>query len=205
MVAVLHTLQHCCINYLRRYTTLLHILEICLQLGVRTVTVFAFSLDNFKRSKNEIDSLIDLAETKLSELAHRRHFLVETQTQVRFLGDISRLPTELQNRIEYLQNLTTFHNSERQFNICIAYSSVAEMYHAFQCCCATPNATSVTQHLFTSSNYPQLIVRTSGERRLSDFLLMQAAHANSSILFIDKLWPAITIWDIISILFQYQG
>uniref|UniRef100_A0A0A9W6B2 ditrans,polycis-polyprenyl diphosphate synthase [(2E,6E)-farnesyldiphosphate specific] n=1 Tax=Lygus hesperus TaxID=30085 RepID=A0A0A9W6B2_LYGHE len=116
-----------------------------------------------------------------------------------------RLPTELQNRIEYLQNLTTFHNSERQFNICIAYSSVAEMYHAFQCCCATPNATSVTQHLFTSSNYPQLIVRTSGERRLSDFLLMQAAHANSSILFIDKLWPAITIWDIISILFQYQG
>ncbi|GAU98078.1 hypothetical protein RvY_09273-1 [Ramazzottius varieornatus] len=170
-------------GHLLGFDKLTETLEWCLDLGIREVTVYAFSIENFKRSQDEVDCLMELAKRKFTLLLAEKEKLAEYGVCVRIIGNISLLPPDLQQIVADVA-ATTMTNSRSFLNVCIAYTSREEMSHAVKevavlCENGTIDPANVTEktiasHLYTkASPDPELLIRTSGEVRLSDFLLWQ--------------------------------
>ncbi|POI33303.1 hypothetical protein CIB84_002945 [Bambusicola thoracicus] len=156
----------------------------CLNLGIREVTVYAFSIENFKRSKEEVDGLMDLARQKFSRLLEEQENLKKHGVCIRVLGDLPLLPLDVQELIA--QAVMATRNYNKCFlNVCFAYTSrheisnaVREMAWGVEQGLLEPSDVSeslLDKCLYTSNSPdPDLLIRTSGEVRLSDFLLWQA-------------------------------
>jgi len=187
-------------------------LEWCNQLGIQEVTVYALSIDNLKRTQDEVDSLMRLARDKFQRLRQESDKLKEKGVCVRVFGDISLLPQDIQRSIAEIV-LSTRHHDKAFLNVCFAYTSTQEMTLAINqlskaVASGLLDESDVTQSLlsdslFTSrSSHPDLLIRTSGEVRLSDFLLWQSGL--SVLAFETVLWPEFTIWHLFSAVFYYQ-
>ena len=187
-------------------------LEWCLDLGVGTVTVYAFSIENFNRSQTEVDTLMDLAKDKFSQLLEKGELIDKHGVCVRVLGDLSLLPHDLQKVIATMVN-TSKHNTRCVLNVAFAYTSRHEMTHAVASLAEGVASNrihpgDVTEELIEECLYteaatpPDLCVRTSGEVRLSDFLLWQSGF--SCVLFRDVLWPEFSFWDLLVCLITFQ-
>ena len=156
----------------------------CNKLGIKTVTVYAFSTENWKRPKEEVDAIINLLNNYIDR--------VDLNDDIRFifLGDKSVLNDELRSKIEKLEEDTK--SRSNVLNIAFNYGGRAEIVHAFNEL-AKEGKESVTEddissHLYTKdSSDPDLIVRTANECRISNFLLWQCAY--SEFYFTDVLWP----------------
>ncbi|KAF4800082.1 Dehydrodolichyl diphosphate synthase complex subunit DHDDS [Turdus rufiventris] len=158
----------------------------CLNLGIREVTVYAFSIENFKRSKEEVDGLMDLARQKFSRLLEEQENLKKHGVCIRVLGDLPLLPVDIQELIA--QAVLATRNYNKCFlNVCFAYTSrheisnaVREMAWGVEQGLLEPSDVSeslLDQCLYTNNSPdPDLLIRTSGEVRLSDFLLWQKAR-----------------------------
>ncbi len=177
------------------------VLSWCLAHDIPVVTVWSFSLENFQRSTEEVEGLLGLFEDKAREMAdseeiHRR------RVRVRFIGRIELLPESLRKEIERLERLTADYD-QGTLNIAMAYGGREEIADAFRRHVKARIAESapieqildeldcnaITQNLYTSGQpEPDLILRTSGELRLSGFLLWQSAY--SEFYFCDTNWPA---------------
>jgi len=176
------------------------VLNWCEEAGVPIVTVWIFSLDNFKRDPKEVDGLMRLFEKKFLELAtHPR--IHRNEIRVRCLGQTHLLPEPVQNAIRDTESATS-HYTRRVLNVGIAYGGREEITEAFrryllECSAQGLSAPeiarelhpgSITPYLDTSHvPDPDLIIRTSGEIRLSGFLLWQSAY--SEFYFCDTNWP----------------
>ena len=187
-------------------------LEWCLQLGVEEVTVYAFSIENFKRPQEEVDKLMTFAKEMFEKLIQEKDKLNETGKSVRVFGDLSLLPEDIQRLVADIV-LSTKHNTPKVLNICFAYTSRHEISTALnelRICVQNGlilesdiTETLISKFLYTNhSSEPDLLVRTSGEVRLSDFLLWQTSY--SVIAFANVLWPEFTIWDLFSLILYYQ-
>ncbi|XP_066429171.1 dehydrodolichyl diphosphate synthase complex subunit DHDDS isoform X2 [Eleutherodactylus coqui] len=157
----------------------------CLNLGICEVTVYAFSIENFKRSKEEVDGLMELARQKFTRLLEEKDKLEKHEVCIRVIGDLSLLPLDIQKLIAQAV-LETKAYSKCFLNVCFAYTSrhemsnaVREMAWGVQEGLIEPRDVSeslLDQCLYTSNSPdPDLLIRTSGEVRLSDFLLWQAS------------------------------
>ncbi|KAM6235347.1 dehydrodolichyl diphosphate synthase complex subunit DHDDS isoform 2-T4 [Spheniscus humboldti] len=158
----------------------------CLNLGIREVTVYAFSIENFKRSKEEVDGLMDLARQKFSRLLEEQESLKKHGVCIRVLGDLPLLPLDIQELIA--QAVLATRNYNKCFlNVCFAYTSrheisnaVREMAWGVEQGLLEPSDVSeslLDKCLYTNNSPdPDLLIRTSGEVRLSDFLLWQKAR-----------------------------
>ena len=166
----------------------------CHEIGFKAVTVYAFSTENWKRPKHEVDAIMNLLDGFLNELMkdHEKY-----QNRIRFIGDTSVLPPAMREKIDYAESLNP--NSDLIVNIALNYGGRAELVHAFHTLAANGKV-SVTEEdisntLYTSeSGDPDMIVRTGGDLRISNFLLWQAAYAE--LYFTDKLWPDLTSSDV---------
>ncbi len=187
-------------------------LEWCLELGVNEVTVYAFSIDNFQRSKEEVDKLLDFAKEMFEKLIEEKHKLNDSGKCIRVFGNLSLLSVEIQKLIAEIV-VSTQENGQKFLNICFAYTSRHEITNAIKELnhCVNNNIIKtndineslLSKFLYTThSSEPDLLVRTSGEVRLSDFLLWQTSY--SVIAFADVLWPEFTIWDLFAAVFYYQ-
>jgi ditrans,polycis-polyprenyl diphosphate synthase len=176
------------------------------------VTVYAFAIDNFKRPAEEVNKLMDFARDMFQKLLDERHKLMDTGKCVRVIGDLSLLAPDIQQLVAEIVLLTK-DNRHKVLNICFPYASRHEMTEALQelqICVRNGliresdiNESLISKFLYTSqSSDPDLLVRTSGETRLSDFLLWQTSF--SVIAFADVLWPEFTIWDLFSAILYYQ-
>ncbi|KAK9837473.1 hypothetical protein WJX81_004936 [Elliptochloris bilobata] len=188
-------------------------LEWCLDLGITTVSVYAFSMDNFKRPPAEVATLMALAHDKLRKIITERGLVERHGVRVRVLGDLARLPPEVQAAAEAVIAATA-HHTRGMLNICFAYSSRQEMAGAVR---AVQSAVSRGQvrpqdvtaemlagHLYTQGCPPvDLLLRTSGEARLSDFLLWQAGGAQ--LAFARALWPELSFADLLRALVAFQA
>ncbi|KNC46541.1 uncharacterized protein AMSG_11736 [Thecamonas trahens ATCC 50062] len=197
-------------GHARGYTKLTQTLEWCAQLGVTTVSVYAFSIDNFKRTQEEVDDLLTLAEAKFRELLEQRTFIDRHKVHIRVVGDLDLLPASLRDVMCAVEAYSSQY-SELTLNVCFSYTSTNEMAAA---CAAVAAAvrdgvldaddvdeTAVHMALATGSD-PDIIVRTSGEIRLSNFLLYQAGHAQ--LAFLSVLWPDLSFWDIVGVIVRFQ-
>ncbi|XP_012666850.1 dehydrodolichyl diphosphate synthase complex subunit DHDDS [Otolemur garnettii] len=165
------------------FNKLAETLRWCLNLGILEVTVYAFSIENFKRSKSEVDGLMDLARQKFTRLMEEQEKLQKHGVCIRVLGDLHLLPLDLQELIAQAIQATKNYN-KCFLNVCFAYTSRHEISNAVR-----DMAWGVEQGLLDPSDiseslldkclytnhspHPDILIRTSGEVRLSDFLLWQ--------------------------------
>ena len=166
----------------------------CNDIGFKAVTVYAFSTENWKRPQNEVDAIMGLLGSFLDELARDYE---KYRNRIRFIGDTSVLTPALREKIAYAQSLNP--DSDRVINIALNYGGRAELVHAFNTL-AAEGKTHVTEEDISAALYtresgdPDMIVRTGGDLRISNFLLWQAAYAE--LYFTDKLWPDLTTADV---------
>uniref|UniRef100_A0A1B6KAW1 Alkyl transferase n=1 Tax=Graphocephala atropunctata TaxID=36148 RepID=A0A1B6KAW1_9HEMI len=187
-------------------------LQWCLDLGISEVTVYAFSIENFKRSKVEVDDLLELARQKFQRLLEEKQKIMENGVRVRVIGNISLLPLDLAKLIAEVELLTK-DNNKAILNVAFAYTARDEITEAFKRIVGAQqlsdldnsdvNVHLLSQSLYTrDSPYPDLYIRTSGEKRLSDFLLYQSSY--SYLHFSNVLWPDFTVWHLLAAVFHYQ-
>ncbi|XP_061400299.1 dehydrodolichyl diphosphate synthase complex subunit Dhdds-like [Musca vetustissima] len=182
----------------------------CLDIGIREVTTFAFSIENFKRSKEEVNGLLDLAREKFSKLLQEGPKLREHGVRIRVIGNIALLPEDLQNLIAQTM-LETETNNKLFLNVAFSYTSRDEITHSVEQVLRHGDGLQqgdISERLLEECLYsrhsppPDLLFRTSGETRISDFLMWQL---NSTVLYFTKiLWPEITIWNFLAGIFTYQ-
>jgi undecaprenyl diphosphate synthase len=174
--------------------TLKKIVIYCSKIGVKYLTVYAFSTENWKRPQNEVDTLMNLL---LEFLRNAEKELDGSNVCIKVIGDVTGLPNELQQEIMRVQNLTSVNNGLR-LNIALNYGSRLEMLGAVKLIAnkIKENKLSIDEideNEFESCLYtagipdPDLLIRTSGEQRISNFLLWQCAY--TEFWFTQELWP----------------
>ena len=202
-------------GHLKGAEKLWDVLNWCYEAGVSVVTVWSFSLDNFHRDTSEVEALLTLFEEKTRELAGHET-VHEREVRVRYLGEIDRLPPSLQTAIEIAEDATKDYR-RFQLNIAMAYGGREEISQAFrrylrarvakgdtlESVAASFEDNSIEPFLYTSGQpEPDLIFRTSGEVRLSGFLLWQSAY--SEYYFSDTNWPELRKIDLLRALRSYH-
>ncbi len=166
----------------------------CCDIGFRAVTVYAFSTENWKRPPREVEAIMDILDDYLEEL--KRDYR-QYHNRFKFIGDLSVLSPSLREKIAYVEMLNAEY--DQILNIALNYGGRAELVHACQAL-LSEGVTDITEDdisraLYTAeSGDPDMIVRTGGDLRISNFLLWQAAYAE--LYFTDKLWPDLTPADV---------
>ncbi|KAK2579271.1 hypothetical protein KPH14_008230 [Odynerus spinipes] len=199
-------------GHVRGFDKLAETLQWCLDLGILEVTVYAFSIENFKRTKEEVHTLMELARQKFQRLLDEREKLMEHGVCVRVIGNLELIPDNVRKLIAEAM-LITKNNNKAFLNVAFAYTSRDEMTYAIKDILRGVNDSNIlpedidedliSKCLYTyESPNPDLLIRTSGEVRLSDFLMWQVS--NSCIYFADVLWPEFSAWDLFSAVFYYQ-
>ncbi len=159
----------------------------CSEYGIRATTFYAFSTENWKRPKKEVDALMELLDKYLDELEGQ---IDKYNIRYIFIGDISVLPDTLRHKISKVEAASK--NNEYIVNIALNYGAKSELANAFnkliQKGKRKVNEEDIASELYTADS-PELdlLVRTGGDIRLSNFLLWQAAYAE--LYFTDVLWP----------------
>ncbi|KAH9901598.1 Di-trans-poly-cis-decaprenylcistransferase [Cubamyces lactineus] len=189
-------------------------LEICMKLKVRCVSAYAFSIENFKRSPEEVNALMDLAEAKLLELCQRGDLLDRYGIRLVVVGHKDMLPERVLAAAEKAENMTK-HNDKAIFNLCMPYTSRDEIttavHSAVKARLEGDDDTDITpeeieSHLMTSiAGSPPLdiLVRSSGVKRLSDYLLWQCSE-DTQLQFSSTYWPEFGLLDFVPIILDYQ-
>lgn len=174
--------------------------------------MYAFSIENFKRTKEEVSGLMDLARVKFKRLIEEKDKLNEKGVRVRVIGNIELLPRDLICLMKEAMFMTK-DNSEAFLNIAFSYTSRDEIVETSRILVdglrnGKLDEQDVNMDLFDKCLYtgecpePDLIIRTSGETRLSDFMLVQSK--SSFLHFCPQLWPEFTAWHLIRAVFAYQ-
>ena len=177
------------------------IVEHCKHVGVKALTVFAFSSENWKRPQYEVDLLMKLLEETIHEQLPR---MEKFNISLRFIGDRTKLCSELRDLMQYAEQKTATFDS-MTLTIAISYGGMWDMAHAAKSIAqdALSGKLQIDQinvDLFDKyvslNDLPavDLLIRTGGDYRLSNFLLWQAAYAE--LYFTDTLWPEFTIQEL---------
>ena len=179
-------------------------------IGVEYLTVYAFSTENWKRPKEEVDGIFSLLEKYLNDAIRD---LRENNIVLSFWGDLTQLSPKLQGLIEETNNLSAANNGMK-VNICLNYGGRAEIIKAVQsiasdCASGLLNISEIDEKLFDGRLYskntppPDLLIRPGGETRISNFLLWQLAY--SEMYFTDVLWPDFTDETLEQIIIDFQN
>ena len=174
----------------------------CQELGMDYLTVYAFSTENWKRPAEEVSAIMSLLEQYLLEAVDT---MERDYIRLRFFGDLSALSPELQALAHRTDDISG-HYDGFQANICLNYGGRAEILRAAQLCAAAGEdwtEENFSKYLWSAGiPDPELIIRPSGELRLSNFLLWQCAY--SEFYFCDTLWPDFTRADLDKAIIDYQ-
>ncbi len=185
------------------------VVRTCRELGIRYLTLYAFSTENWKRPKTEIEALMNLLTRFLRS---EKPELMQNNIRLRVIGEIERLPSSVQNS---LNDTMTATRDATGMNLILALSygaraeivqmvqTLAEKVQRGQLTSEAITAKLVAEHLFTHDiPDPDLLIRTSGEMRISNFLLWQIAYAE--IFVTPTLWPDFSKEELLQILSDYQ-
>ncbi|MEF8848297.1 MAG: polyprenyl diphosphate synthase [Candidatus Thermoplasmatota archaeon] len=172
------------------------VLDWCLELGIKNLTVYAFSTENFKRSQTEVEKLMKLCKKELNR-AFSDSRIHKNKVRIRILGKVESLPNEIASMAKEIMEETKEYDNY-SLNIALAYGGREEIIHAIQEIADDVkqgelnineiNEPLISKYLYTNGlPDPDLILRTSGEERISNFLLWQLAY--SELYFSDVYWP----------------
>ncbi|MBO3769945.1 MAG: di-trans,poly-cis-decaprenylcistransferase [Candidatus Brockarchaeota archaeon] len=189
------------------------VLKWCYDLGIKTLTLYVLSTENLKRPPEEIQLILSLFKEKLVEIMNKG-ILHEKQVRFKVIGRRDLIPIEIMQLIEKLEKETEGYSSH-YLNIAFAYGGRAEIVDAVRSIARDVSKKlldpeSIDEETISSRLYtahlpqpdPDLIIRTSGEERLSNFLLWQSAY--SELVFIDVYWPEFRKIDLLRAIRTYQ-
>ncbi|GJE99907.1 undecaprenyl diphosphate synthase family protein [Phanerochaete sordida] len=195
------------------FETLSKVLEICMRLGVRCVSVYAFAIENFNRSPEEVEALMALAESKLIEISKHGAMLDQHGIRLNALGRRDMLPPNVRAAVEKAEEMTR-KNNKAILNICMPYASRDDIASAVQTAAEKAvesdnydiTEDDVDAYMSTSavgSPPVDILVRTSGVKRLSDYMTWQSCE-DTQIQFSSRYWPDFGLWDFVPIILDYQ-
>jgi tritrans,polycis-undecaprenyl-diphosphate synthase [geranylgeranyl-diphosphate specific] len=189
------------------------LLDWTVELGIKTLTLYVFSTENFERQSDEVKGLLKLIEGEARRLGSDRR-LHSNMVRVKILGRTDLLPDSLQEALVDIEKSTKSY-SHHFLNVAIAYTGRAEIVDATKKIIEDVNQGVLSsqqldeetfmKYLYTShlpNPNPDLVIRTSGEERLSGFLLWQSAY--SELVFVDVYWPGFRKIDFLRALRLYQ-
>ena len=187
------------------------VLNWCIKAGVKILTVYAFSTENFSRGEDEVDFLLKLIKDMMYSLGDddRIH---KNKVRVKMIGDRSIIPDDLREAVEYAEEKTKDYDGYH-FNVAVAYGGRQEIINAVKSVAQAVKdgkmdvdditEESLSVNMYTSSDPdPDLVLRTSGELRLSNFLIWQMAY--SELYFTDIYWPSFRYIDFLRAIRSYQ-
>lgn len=186
------------------------IVRACGDLGIEYLTLYAFSSENWNRSPEEINDLMNLLSFYIR---HELKTLVKNNIRLKVIGEIDRLPEKVRNQVMDAQEATK-HNQGTCLQIALSYGSRQEITHAVKSIAQHVkdgtlslekiDETLICNHLYTAqSPDPDLLIRTSGEYRISNFLLWQLAY--TELYFSAKMWPEFTQEDLKEAIENFAG
>jgi len=175
--------------------------------SISNITLYAFSTENWNRPNEEIKGLMALFSDSISTQTTK---LIKNDIRVRILGDTSIFPRELQSRIKYLEN-ESFKNKGLNLNIALNYGARSEILMAANNFFKNSKSSKIlmkeedlNNNLYTKEMPDvDLLIRTGGQKRLSNFLLWQAAY--SELYFTNTLWPDFSDKDFVDALYFFQN
>ena len=182
------------VGHQRGVSALKNTIKACHKLGIEYLTVYAFSTENWNRKQEEVDFLMDLlAKTIQSELAE----LNKNNVRIKFIGDLERLDASLRN-ILFKAEAVTENNTGVKLQIAFNYGARAEIVAATKKIAQMVklgllnvddiDESTITKNLYTSDiPEPDILIRTGGEKRISNYLLWQIAY--SEVVVMDEFWP----------------
>lgn len=186
-------------------------LDWCTELGVEVLTVYAFSTENIKRDSSQVDKLMDLFESNFRKAAddERVH---KNEIKIQAIGAVDKLPERVRESIKYAEEETKDYDNYF-FNIAVAYGGREELLYAIQKLAQDVkdgdidvddiDEKAISERLYTSEfPDPDLILRTSGEERISNFLIWQLAY--SELYFTDVYWPGFRKIDFLRAIRSYE-
>ena len=183
--------------------------ETCAKLGIANLTLYAFSTENWNRPNLEVDTLMNLL---ISSLKKEFETLQKNNIQLNCIGNIDLLPSKAKKQLLDVIDKTK-NNTKMTLTLALSYGSREELLHAIKNICNkvknniisidTIDESIINEHLYTH-NLPDvdLLIRTSGEHRISNFLLWQIAYAE--LYFTDVLWPDFKEEDLYEAIISYQ-
>lgn len=179
------------------------IMRRCCELGIKAATFYVFSTENWKRPKKEVDAILALLDKYLDECEKE---VMKNDVRFVFLGDMSVFSQSIRDKIAYIENVSK--NNTYIANLALNYGGRSEIVHAVNSLTKSGKTSftedDITSALYTKDSPPlDLIVRTGGDLRISNFLLWQAAYAE--FYFTDKLWPELTAGDVDEIVNNFTG
>jgi tritrans,polycis-undecaprenyl-diphosphate synthase [geranylgeranyl-diphosphate specific] len=190
------------------------VLQWCCELGIKHATTYALSLENMtKRPKRELAYILKYIGMEADNiLTNKEHPVHKFKVKVRFIGRIHLLPSWLRKKMSAVETATKSYK-KHILNIAIAYGGQQEITDAVKelmqkalkgvLSPANLNDRIIREHLYTNDQpAPDLIIRTGGEHRLSNFLPYQAAY--SELIFLDKRWPEFTRNDLVACLDEFE-
>lgn len=191
--------------------TLEKVLDWVIELGIEIITVYAFSTENFNRPEHEVNGLMDLFVKNFKRLVNHKK-IHKNEVKVKVVGKTELLPDNVKDAIEEAEKATAHYN-KRLFNIAIGYDGRLEIIDSIKKIVDDVEEGKiskddideelVSKNLYTEGlDDPNLIIRTSGEERLSGFLLWQSSY--SELYFCDSLWPELRKVDFLRAMRAYQ-
>lgn len=174
-----------------------------LEFKIKELTLYAFSLENFKRDKKELNYLFDLFRKKIAKLKNDSR-IKKHKIRVNFIGRLSKFPKDMQKDMLYLIEKTKKHNNFR-LNLAMGYGSIAEVVDMVKNVLKKKikkiSKKTIMDNLYLKDS-PDLLIRPGGEKRLSNFLLLQMAY--TELYFSDKLWPEFSKKDFIRAIEDFE-
>lgn len=185
------------------------IVSACRELGVRYLTLYAFSTENWNRPKDEITALMALLK---EFLIFKREKMLKNQIRLVSIGDIDRLPEDVRQVLHETEQMTESQD-KMILNLALSYSARDEIIRAITSLLKEKSNGTFKDNFISIKNFseyldtagmpdPDLLIRTSGERRVSNFLLWQAAY--TEFYFTDTLWPDFSRDRLIQAIHEYQ-
>ncbi|RSH91079.1 cis-prenyltransferase [Saitozyma podzolica] len=212
------------------FQSLRRTLEVCLKLNIRAVTIYAFAIDNFSRSPDEVEALMSLARTRLLELCQHGDLLQKYGVKLRFVGRVEMLPPEVRDAVERMEQVTAGHK-RGVLNVACPYASRDEIamavrhtvedvydgrasseditsrriFNNLETCRAVVSLGDLPPdpRLELEGGKLDILVRTSNVKRLSDFMMWQASE-DTQLHFVRTMWPEFGLSDLLPILLGWQ-
>ena len=184
------------------------LLDYASELGIKELTLYGMSTENLKRDKKEVDYLFKVMEKELQNLGlpKNKEKIEKNQIRLRFIGNLELIPKSLKEKCLKLQKETE-KNNNFIVNFAIAYGGRQEIVDAVKkIVYSRVGADEVDEELIKKNLYisdePDLIIRTGGEKRISNFLPFQSIY--SELIFLDKLWPEFTKEDLVKCIKEFK-
>ena len=185
------------------YNKIKDLLKWCIELGIKEVTLYCFSTENFNRNKKEVDYLFNLFRKNIDNFKKDKT-IHDNKVKIIFVGRLSMFPKGMQKSMHETMDLTKKYDNYK-LNLALAYGSRSEIVDAVKKIISKNikdiNEETITDNLYIPDDV-DVFIRPGGEKRISNFLLWQSSYAE--LFFTDKLWPEFSKEDLIEIVTEFK-